>query len=138
MTITNKDLKSLITNECANYSSNNNYCCLEQYRDNKCIYFLPDEEKPRCGYFEKCVLPLDIGLKEVYYRELQEEKLTKNERQEIMKEVKERNKIKLLCEKCGREFTANSNRQKYCKECKKVIQREQIKKRVNKFRDRYM
>lgn len=134
MTITNKYLKSLITNECANYSSNHNYCCLEQYQDNKCIYFLPDGEKPRCNYFEKCVLPLDVGLEELYYRELNEDKLTNKERQEIIKKARQRGKIKILCKRCGKEFIANSNRQKYCKECKKIIHKEQSRKSMKKIR----
>lgn len=43
-------------------------------------------------------------------------------------------KPKFKCERCGREFTANSNRQKVCLSCRKEARKEAIRKCVQRYR----
>lgn len=43
-------------------------------------------------------------------------------------------KPKFKCERCGREFTANSNRQKVCSTCRKLARKEAIRKCVQRYR----
>jgi DNA-directed RNA polymerase subunit RPC12/RpoP len=40
------------------------------------------------------------------------------------------------CQRCGKVFRANSNREKYCKDCKPFMVRESTRNRVQKFRSK--
>lgn len=108
-------VKALIKNECANY----NYDCDSCFQmDGTCRFFLDTEEKPRCKYFELGVLPTNVALQNQYRYE---RKLSYNS--EMLK-----------CERCGDYIDINSNSQKYCDSCKKVVKRKQTKDRVKKHR----
>lgn len=41
-----------------------------------------------------------------------------------------------ICEKCGESFEKNSNKQKYCKNCSKVLRREQKRSWIKKSREK--
>jgi len=45
-------------------------------------------------------------------------------------------KPKVKCERCGIAFDANSNRQKHCDKCRKIVRKEQARERQNKLRDK--
>ena len=117
-------VKSMVVNECANYLGDSftdtyrKYCCL---RDKACIYF--EERKDRCRYFEVSVLPINSELEfkynSAYHLKVDESKL----------------KPKAICERCKKQFDANSNRQKYCDFCKKIVQRDKARERMNKKRN---
>ena len=80
---------------------------------------------PRCKYFENGVLPLEDGLERDY---LEERNLS------VLLNRKAKPKVK--CEKCGTPFDANSNRQKLCEKCRKIVKREQARERQRKLRDK--
>lgn len=119
-------LKRIIKKECANYftgqNSINHYCCIV---DGVCLFF-GDEENERCNYFEEGVLPLDGDLEREYYSELN-----------IDCEIKgDKPKPRIRCKRCGKHIEANSNRQRYCEKCKKIIKREQARASMKKKRDK--
>jgi hypothetical protein len=112
-----KTIKTLIKDECANYystwSEGYNYCCS---KDDFCVLF--QDEPERCRYFEKHVLPTDPVLENAYKQAYEIDGLN----------------TFAQCIKCGRNFIPNSNRQKYCPECKKLVQKQQTRDRVQKSR----
>jgi hypothetical protein len=114
--------------ECANYDNKN--CCVI---DKRCLILTG--EKARCKYFEEFVLPLEPELQAVYWEEPKAEaegyELTREHKRRIIAAAKP----KVKCGRCEGIFDAESNRQKYCAKCKKAIQREQTRKRVQKLRE---
>lgn len=128
-----KTIKQFIRDECANYFSELNtikdYCCMEKFPNNKCVYF-SDVENPQCYYFEECVLPLDKELEIVYYAQQEKGALSKDEVQTLINSQK----IQSICARCGKVFYANHNRQKYCELCASIIRREKNRERVQKHR----
>lgn len=135
-----KQIRSLITNECANHFSKcdntNNYCCLEWTKDLSCIYFQQEPEYQRCSYFEESVLLLSEELKVIYNTQIDSDrKLTDFERKEIRENLF--NKNKKICTICNKEFSPKSNRQKYCDICSNKIKKDKernryIEKKINK------
>lgn len=119
-------IKKLIKKECACYfaeqGSINNYCCSV---DGSCLFFMDNDELPSCTYFEEGVLPLNKDL-EIEYRADHNMKVTEN--------IKAKPKVK--CKRCGESFSANSNRQHFCKKCKKVNDRNKAKLRMKKLREK--
>lgn len=117
-------IKKLIKAECAGYFTEqysiHHYCC---NMDGACLFF-GDIENPDCKYFEKSILPLDIDLEHEYRKERKIDTLQ-------IKQAKPR----IKCERCKDIFSANSNRQKHCEKCSKIIKREQDKKRQQRRRD---
>lgn len=117
-------IKKLIKNQCAGYfdkqSAIHNYC---SSKDGSCVFFGDNEELPACRYFEEGVLPLDTGL-EFEYR--QEHKMGISQNRQAKPKVK--------CERCETSFDANSNRQKCCEKCRKIIKREKDRNRQQKVR----
>ncbi len=113
----NETSTSLIKKECANYfqdsgASNKvkNYCCLL----NSTCKFFAEDNKPRCQYFEKGVLPLNPELEFRYRKERSLSTLN----------------IQATCKNCLEPFIRNSNKEKYCHKCKADKHRER-----NKFRN---
>jgi Zn finger protein HypA/HybF involved in hydrogenase expression len=45
-------------------------------------------------------------------------------------------KPKVICQKCGDTFSANSNRQSYCEKCKQRNRKEKSKLRMREMRQR--
>jgi len=115
-------VKSLIKNECAGYHTENNYCCT---KDGTCVFFEDNKELPSCKYFEEGVLPLDEDLEREYRIE---------RKMELPENRKAKSKVK--CERCGEPFNANSNRQKLCERCRKIVRKEQARERQSKLRDK--
>ena len=117
-------IKRLIKSECAGFLSElchiNNYCC---DKDMVCLFFEDNKELQSCINFEDGVLPLDSDLEIEYRRE---------HNMEPSENIKAKSKVK--CEKCGETFDANSNRQKLCEKCKKIVKKEQGRARQNKFK----
>lgn len=128
-----KNLKQFIKNECANYcgdlNSTKDYCCLEKFPNNKCIYFT-NIEHPRCAYFEECVLPLDADLQTVYYAAQEQGKLSKQEMINLINSTK----FEVICGRCGKTFYTNNAKQKYCDLCSIMVRREKNRMRVQKHR----
>ena len=113
--------KEMVSNECSNYFSDG-YCCI---KDKKCIYF---SKGSRCNYFEKNVLPLDAESEAIYYQELEEGRLSAKKKEAILQAKHDRNRPRKKCEICGKVFTAESNRQKYCTSCKRKVHNHSQKK----------
>ena len=71
-----KAIRRLVSSDCANYSRSlndiTNYCCLEKTEGCVCMYFIQNEGNPRCGYFEKCVLPMDPMIHMEYVKNKEE------------------------------------------------------------------
>ena len=107
-------IKRLAKNECAScfdkQGSINHYCCMV---DGVCLFYR-GIEKPRCKYFEQGVLPLDEKLLKIY-----------NEEHEIGGSFTKPIKSNCKCRRCNADFEANSNRQRYCEKCRKIVKREQ-------------
>lgn len=122
-------------NGCACYDSKSNniinYCCLEKLNNCQCIFF-SDLENKRCKYFESAVLPIRPDLESLYnihYIEKESKQLNKEDIKDIKEQAKWAKKSKVKCERCGEIFPANSNRQKYCEKCKKIVRTEQLRER---------
>jgi len=118
--------KSLIKKECAGYLSQQysikNYCCSN---DGVCIFYIDSKVLPNCKYFEEGVLPLNAALEIDYLRE-----------HNMELPINRKAKSKVKCEKCGESFDANSNRQKHCEKCRKIVKKEQARERQSKLRDK--
>ncbi len=118
-------IKQLIKHNCASYLGDkhgiSNYCC---WKDGSCVFFKQDDQLPSCPYFEDGVLPTDEKLERDY----------KSERN-MDTEVKTA-KPKVKCKKCGDPFSANSNRQAYCEQCREKTRKENIRLRVRKLRQK--
>jgi hypothetical protein len=110
-----KTIKGLVKAECANFDYENNFCLPK----NEICCFYVDEKLPRCKYFERGVLPLIPEL-EIQYR--CDRHMSTNENIDI-------------CDRCGSYLKVNSNSQKYCDDCKKIIQKQQVRERKQKERD---
>lgn len=115
-------VKRLVKDDCAGYSTENNYCCSV---DGACLFFRDNEKLPCCRYFEEGILPLDKDL-EYEYRQERQMGLTQN--RQIKPKVK--------CQRCSKSFDANSNRQHFCESCKKINDREKTKLRMKKAREK--
>lgn len=99
-----RGVKKAVDRHCANYV--NGACLLT---DSPCDYFTAYGADISCDYFEQAVLPNEPVL-EQRYKDLHgiisgEDSVSK-------------------CVRCGRGYVKNSNRQKYCKDCKVSKQRE--------------
>lgn len=134
-----KTIQHLVKEECAyhenNFNGHQNYCLTEECLDNTCIYFYNDKDNYfdiRCKYFEECVLSLDKEL-EIRYFESLRDKLNDKELKKLQKTIIKNNKQTIICE-CGKEFQANSNRQKFCPQCRKERQKLAQKKSMAKRR----
>jgi uncharacterized paraquat-inducible protein A len=118
----------LVIRECANHDNKNCFIM-----DKRCRILTG--EKARCQYFEEFVLPLEPELQAVYMAEIKAEaagyELTREDKRQIIATAKPRVK----CIRCEGIFDAESNRQKYCPRCRKTINREQTRKRVQKLRE---
>ncbi|MFK4345224.1 hypothetical protein ABH894_005477 [Paenibacillus sp. RC62] len=116
-------VKRLVKNNCACYLGAKhgipNYCCLQ---DSPCVFFAQYDSLPRCTYFENGVLPMDEKL-------VQEYKSDRNV--EIGFNTA---KPRVNCQKCGKTFSANSNRQKYCEKCRGKNANEKTKFRMRQMR----
>lgn len=113
-------IKKLIKDQCASYNTQDNFCF--QY-DKTCLFFTDNE---RCKYFEESVLPIDSELEQKYW----------DKHDDVVRTTqKAKPKSRIKCQRCGAIFEANSNRQKYCDKCKKIIQREQSKNSMKKKRN---
>ncbi len=125
-------LKQLISEECANYyakmGKTNDYCCAEWTPDHRCVYFTANGF-PRCGYFERSVLPLEPGLESVYHAERESQApLSAREKQKI------RVSVMPICAMCGKPFKRSSNRQRYCPQCRKVARQKAVRESVARHR----
>ncbi|MFK4439692.1 hypothetical protein ABIA61_005107 [Paenibacillus sp. RC21] len=116
-------IKQLVKNSCACYFGTkhgiSNYCCLQ---DGPCVFFAQDDSPLRCTYFENGVLPIDEKLEREYKSERNVETEPKTA------------KPRVNCTRCGGTFSANSNRQKYCEECKDKNANEKSKLRMRQMR----
>lgn len=125
-------IKKLVVNECACYSSISNnikdYCDKEQEEDCRCRIF----KDKKCGYFERAVLPMNPQLEALYKANDKGYKITKEDKESISFV---RGKVRIRCKKCGKLFLANNYRQKYCKICKRYICRENNRNTVAKNRE---
>ena len=117
--------------ECAGFEYEDNFCC---HKDKICTFWTNDSDDTdtndetdnnRCTYFETSVLPLDHGLEREYWDD-------KN----IAVEKKSKPKSRIVCERCKAIVEANSNRQQYCDNCKKIIRKEQTRNAVQKSRNK--
>jgi hypothetical protein len=108
-------IKSLIKKECANYNYDGDFCFPADY---KCRFFDNGITLKRCKYFEKSVLPINASLECEYRKE--NNMMLPNEN--------------LKRCRCGQFFYPTSNRQKYCDDCKKEIQKQQSLLRKQKQR----
>jgi hypothetical protein len=113
-------IQTLIRNKCANYFPDSggkgkikNYCCL---LDKSCTFFL-DEKLSQCKYFEKGVLPLEPDLEFKYKKERKLSTL------ELIR----------TCKRCLQPF-AGSKKEKYCRDCKNIRNKETAKLRMQKMR----
>ena len=144
----NVELRRFVKDECANYFLNSdnisNYCCLENTQDYTCTYYLNLNEESesqnnnnRCGYFEKNVLPMNKDFEVLYNAQIinnDGNKLTSKQQKELKEDMKWAFKKRKKCERenCDTIFPANSNRQKYCDKCKKIIRAEQYQNKKKK------
>ena len=128
----NQQIKKLVVNECACYSSSLNgikdYCDREQEEDCRCSIF----RNKRCGYSEKAVLPMNPQLEALYKAKESGYELPKKERDSISS-VK--GKVKIHCKRCGKPFQADNYRTQYCKICKRYLQRENQRNWISKKRN---
>ena len=46
---------------------------------------------------------------------------------------RERIGSKKVCKHCGKEFIKTSPNEKYCKDCKEVVRKEQVRERMKKY-----
>ena len=115
-------IKRLVKSDCAGYFSGNDYCCS---KDGTCVFFEETEQLPCCIYFEEGVLPLDVDLEFEYSQERQTDVSKNRKAKPIVK-----------CQRCFMAFDANSNRQHYCENCKKINNREKAKLRKRKSREK--
>lgn len=134
-----KQIRSLITNECANHFSKcdntNNYCCLEWTKDLQCIYFQTEPEQQRCGYFEESVLSLSEELKVIYnLKYIENINLTTKQQKEIKQDIDWANRPRKKCGNCGEIFPAKSNRQKLCDKCGILKRKEKERERQAELR----
>lgn len=71
--------------------------------------YFPTQQKRRCSYFERFLLPADEQSMSDYYSVMQGGKV-------LTKDV-------ITCSECKQPFERNSNSQKYCFECRPLIKR---------------
>lgn len=112
-----KNIKKHIKDKCANYAGNGQ--CLY---DRPCPFFDEKNERARCIYYENAVLPENEQIKADYWRRFGLTYWGWGE-----KDVK-------ACAVCGKGFTPQSNRQKYCSNCRDEQRRERAKLRKRKQR----
>jgi hypothetical protein len=130
--IRKQNTRKLVADECANYFNDGYYCCV---KDGKCVYFDLDDPRDRCRYFENNVLPLDKDYEAIYRQELIQGKMSEAEKQEIVKAHREKNKIRKTCQQCRKIFLAESNRQRFCPDCKKTVRRQYQRDLMQKRRN---
>ena len=137
MSKNDRRVRSLAFDECANHfhelNGHRNWCVA---REKVCV-FASGEDLPRCGCFERGVLPLDPEAQAVYLAErravAQGHTLTALQT-EIVREAFTKPQARVKCVKCGEIFLAASGRQQYCPECRKAVKREQSKARMSRRR----
>jgi hypothetical protein len=103
--------KKLAKEECCNYCYEDN-SCLKYNR--LCMFYCPFDGNDvllRCLYFEQNVLPINPVLENQYHFERK------------LPGVRDLATCANL--KCKKTFLPSSGHQKYCKECKKKVQRNQ-------------
>ena len=137
-----ESIKKLVTNECAHHDKlqNNikNHCDGEFTKSLQCIFFL--EDKARCEYFERAVLPMNPQLEALYRSEHQAKQvgyeLTDQDKKQIVeKESPIAGKVKIHCKRCKKIFLADNYRSQYCDNCKKYLNREQKRNWISKKRE---
>jgi predicted Zn-ribbon and HTH transcriptional regulator len=93
------------------------------------------QEGARCGYYEKYVLPEQPKLEALYWADrkarAQDTVLTALQIGQIVRRFEQE---PIPCEKCGKDFRPESNRQRYCPTCRKAVVREQNRTRKQKAR----
>lgn len=107
-------LAKLARNHCANYGEGGT-CPIQ--RCSLCVVTIKTDTIPAnvCAYFMRHVLPVNADLYADYIDHMPDNyPLQKSRRRNIK-----------ACTKCGEQFTAGSNRAKYCKHCRKVVKRAQ-------------
>ncbi len=126
---TMQKIRNLASDECSCYSPILNgikhYCDQEKDKDYTCKLFKGE----RCAYFEKFVLPLNPQLQELYKSELKAKtdgyKITEENKKDILQNQSPIiGEIKVECARCGEPFVTTDLKGKYCRLCKKIIQRE--------------
>lgn len=101
----NKTIQQHVKSKCASYAGNGR-CLL----DKPCPFFDEGNESARCIYYENGVLPEDDKLKARYWARFGLAYWGDN--------------IK-TCDECAEGFAANSNAQKYCKDCASIVKARQ-------------
>lgn len=116
-------LARLAKNECANYDCGK--CPLFQ---SGCIVEINKTAQldtmrgSVCGYFMQSVLPAEPQLMEDYLEHFPKD-------YPLRKQQAESNK---RCRRCEVKFTPKSNAQKYCSDCRPIVERENDKQRKRK------
>jgi hypothetical protein len=116
-------ITKLVADECANHfrelNGRKNDC--RGRADHKCVFFgEPQDEMPRCGYFERGVVPLD--------REIQSSLFLAGPKAASSPQAR------VKCVRCREFFVAASGRQQYCPKCRESVRREQSRARMWKQR----
>ena len=117
-----RKIKKLAREECCNYF------------DGQCVYghnraaIHPKYAAIRdgaigCDYFLECVLPLDPELNKAVWAELL--------RYEEVETPAWKN-----CERCGQPYLPNSNRQKYCPECRPIQEKKRGRDKQRRYYQR--
>ena len=68
----------------------------------------------------------------MHYIDKESGQLSNKDIKEIKDNAEWANKPRVKCKNCGDVFPANSNRQKYCGKCKKIVRKEKLKERNKK------
>lgn len=101
---------------CASYDKESNgiknYCCLENNKENTCVYFLSEIDFERCAYFESAVLPIDGVLMAKYYNWL---------------DINIEGYVKNVCLKCKSVFLDIKKRDYCCDLCAEKAKKEKDK-----------
>jgi hypothetical protein len=111
------DLQRLIKNKCATYEDKGN-CHLETGAngDRTCVYFR--EQGGRCSYAEQSVIPNDAKVESLYLAELG---------------------VKVsgdFCDACLQPIERKSNRQRFCKKCGELAEKENRRQRDREYKER--
>jgi len=136
-----ESIKKLV-NGCNHHDKNFNnikdYCDRESTKSLQCIFFL--EDKARCEYFEKAVLPMNPQLEALYWSGHQAKQagyeLTDQDKKQIVeKESPVAGKLKIHCKRCKKVFLADNYRSQYCDNCKKYLNRERARDNMSRKRN---
>ena len=106
-----RSVRRLIRTECANYYEGQ--CLPLDYTGDGTVCPQWISYCLLCGYFRRCVLPLDPEL----YMSLDRPSNAK------------------VCPRCGKEYVPRSNRSVYCACCSKEIRKSKERERIRKLRE---